>query len=354
MQLRKYWRCLDFMKLCRIEKDEPELHLHPQFQKMYLDILLKESKKRNIQFVIATHSPIFVIEQTIRHVKRFYFDNNELTTKVISPTIDDNDKFLVQILHYTNSAKIFFVDKVILVEGESDKYFFEFYLDYFKSEPAKTEQAKQEGSEQQKSFEFEKINNFEIININGKNNYKKWKSFLEKWKIKVYFIGDWDNVEDFNILEQNELEKLKDTYQLELLKKIDDQIKEKSSDDGKALLKNLISYLETPNEEDLTNLKNLMAYLLKRHTPYRKIIAELNKEQKQKMDDEIEKKYADNVYILQNGELEDYLGIDKGLDKIIDFCNKLSTNETVIAPSHKEKLDHIINKIFNIIASEST
>ncbi len=46
--------------------DEPELHLHPQFQIKYLDILHKHGTERNIQSIVATHSPIFVNEKTIK------------------------------------------------------------------------------------------------------------------------------------------------------------------------------------------------------------------------------------------------------------------------------------------------
>ena len=152
--------------------DEPELHLHPQLQKQYLKILEQESKERDIQFIMATHSPAFVSERTINNVKRFYFDEPEQTSKAITPTITNNDKFLVKILNYTNSAKIFFVNKVILVEGESDEYFFNFYLNWFK----------------ENNFDSSiNIDDYEILNIGGKGAYDNWKKFLEGWENKELF-----------------------------------------------------------------------------------------------------------------------------------------------------------------------
>jgi hypothetical protein len=34
----------------------------------------------------------------------------------------------------------------------------------------------------------------------------------------------------------------------------------------------------------------------------------------------LEEEYANRVYILKEGDLEHYLGIGKGLDKVISFC----------------------------------
>lgn len=93
--------------------DEPELHLHPQLQKKYLMIMEQESKNRDVQFIIATHSPIFISEKTINSTLRFYFDEVDSTSKTVTPSITENELFLVKILNYTNASKIFFVNKAI-------------------------------------------------------------------------------------------------------------------------------------------------------------------------------------------------------------------------------------------------
>ncbi|MDR0369239.1 MAG: hypothetical protein LBH96_01545 [Candidatus Peribacteria bacterium] len=66
--------------------------------------------------------------------------------------IASDDSKLVHLLRYENLSKIFFVNKIILVEGDSDLYFFSHYLQWLQEQP-----------------EWENIiGTYEIININGK------------------------------------------------------------------------------------------------------------------------------------------------------------------------------------------
>jgi len=64
----------------------------------------------------------------------------------------EEEASLLQILKFENASKIFFVDTIIMVEGEIDAYFFEFYLQYLYKFP------------ERKPY----LKNYEIININGK------------------------------------------------------------------------------------------------------------------------------------------------------------------------------------------
>ena len=44
--------------------DEPEIHLHPQYQKQLGQILEIISVRRNCQIIVATHSPFFINDDT--------------------------------------------------------------------------------------------------------------------------------------------------------------------------------------------------------------------------------------------------------------------------------------------------
>lgn len=240
--------------------DEPELHLHPQLQRKYVEISQQESKNRDIQFIIATHSPVFVSEKTIANVKRFYFDEDEKTSKVVQAKITEEQKFLIKILSYTNASKIFFVDRAILVEGPSDEYFWNFYINYLNDKKI-----------------FECASGFEVYSIEGKYSYKNWKEFLDKWKLKVSFICDWDNVENFDLVRGDA-----EVYKQDQSKK-----------------------------------------------------SELN--------DKIDIKYGEGIYIMKKGALEDYLGVQgKNISKVIEFCNMFV--ETNL--KHKEELEGIVKQIF--------
>jgi len=133
--------------------NEPELHLHPQIQKELALTFEKLTGNQNSQFILSTNSPLFINENNITNVYRVYKDENQ-TSNIICPKInvDYDDATLIHMLKFENLSKIFFVSKIILVEGDTDAYFFSFYLNYLKSLPEWKN----------------KIADYEVININGK------------------------------------------------------------------------------------------------------------------------------------------------------------------------------------------
>ena len=52
--------------------DEPELHLHPRWQRTLLELFERLSKETGNQFLLATHSPVFVSPSSIQYVSRVY------------------------------------------------------------------------------------------------------------------------------------------------------------------------------------------------------------------------------------------------------------------------------------------
>lgn len=52
--------------------DEPELHLHPRWQKILLELFERLAKDTGNQFLMATHSPAFASPATIKYVSRVY------------------------------------------------------------------------------------------------------------------------------------------------------------------------------------------------------------------------------------------------------------------------------------------
>lgn len=109
--------------------DEPELSLHPQYQKRVLELLLEESA--NKQIIISTHSPYFIswdalengaiINRTVKETK-----NGEIDIRTLS---DENVKFICKtIKDYHNphlwgmdTKELFFLeDNIIIVEGQED------------------------------------------------------------------------------------------------------------------------------------------------------------------------------------------------------------------------------------------
>ena len=96
--------------------DEPELHLHPQKQKEFLDFIEAVSYDFRLQIILATHSPLMINEKNIKNVYRFH--RVGLETKIDHPAhrVFYEEAELIHMLKFENIAKVFFVDKIIMVE----------------------------------------------------------------------------------------------------------------------------------------------------------------------------------------------------------------------------------------------
>lgn len=120
--------------------EEPEAHLHPQMQEVFINQLnvavqkLSDSysneDKWNIQFIITTHSPHVANAATFDAVRYFYNERDKVEsirhTKVkdfkkgLSSVSDTDQKFLHQYMTLTK-CDLYFADKAILVEGTTER-----------------------------------------------------------------------------------------------------------------------------------------------------------------------------------------------------------------------------------------
>jgi len=160
--------------------DEPEIHLHYQFQNEYLRVIEEINQEQNCQYVLVTHSESLINSATIRKAKRFAL-NEENNTVIKSPVLTTTQKMLVKILDNTRSTYAFFAKKVILVEGEVDRYFFKALI---------------------KEIEPNLYQEVAVLDINGKPDYATWKEFFGAFGLIVCFIGDLDAA--FKFLYSNE------------------------------------------------------------------------------------------------------------------------------------------------------
>lgn len=276
--------------------DEPELHTHPQLQKELAVLLNTLSRQNGTQFFLSTYSALFINEDNITNVYRFIKDKDN--TNVYNPQlkIASDDSKLVHLLRYENLSKIFFVNKIIMVEWDSDLYFFSHYLQRLQEQP-----------------EWEDIiGTYEIININGKWSYKSRHKFLNKFWIENYFIGDWDNTVDYWFFTQKEINKY---YQM--------------------ANKHMRNY-----REHGWDYYNRLIFVIKKYYPqkFRKII------------EGIEDLYNQNVFILKLWAIESYPWLErKGLQYMVNFAN-YEFNTRIEDPkyqSQKKELIDIFSHIFN-------
>lgn len=114
--------------------EEPEAHTHPQMQYVFIKnikSLLKEEgvDLKNLQTIISTHSAHITSQSDFNDVKYFYKTDNNILVKNLSELEakygnDEEEKrnfqFLKQYLTL-NRAELFFSDKIILIEGDTER-----------------------------------------------------------------------------------------------------------------------------------------------------------------------------------------------------------------------------------------
>ena len=270
--------------------DEPELHLHPQSQELFIELLEDMKNRQNIQCIIATHAPSMINEHNINHVFRCSKKEHASTISCPENHIWEDDATLLQMLKFDNIAKIFFVDTIILVEGETDMYFVSFYLNYLKTQ-----------TEWQ-----QRLVNYEIVTIGWKWWFKRWKRFLNKFGISSHYIGDRDNIVEYGIVNS--------------IKKPKHHIHRSSFQRGSKYAA-LVWTMKQENNKEYTMILQW-----------------------------IQKLYKDHVYILSEGDLEAYLWLPaKGLDDTVHFCqhNFFAWLQDHHYDSKRKELNTIIDMIFH-------
>lgn len=305
--------------------DEPELHLHLQTQQQYLNILGQVSETMQIQFIVVTHSSAFIQPSHIYYIYRFHLRNG--FTRIVHPEITETDRQLLQIITLTNATKIFFGEKIVLVEGETDEYFYRHIVSELVRE-GKVEHGT------------------EIINIQGKGNYSLWKAFLEKFAMPCYFLGDWDNVVEFGLLKQADLIRYAD--EARVLSALDKNIQKKDSRDRLTLAQLIADVCADPSSENLKKLQNLGNYLITRYISSKDLLKYLRNNYPtvlSNLHDEIAKLKAGNVFLLAEGELEDYLPVHKGMDAMVEF---VKTGFSDWKKTHTTEYDILCGPLFQI------
>jgi len=101
-------------------------------------------------------------------------------TKVNQPIITTDQKWLVKILDNQRSTHAFFGSKVLLVEGEDDRYFFQAVL-------GEIEETLKKGIAQ----------DITVLDIEGKGKLDVWRNLFDSFGLKIFFIADLDSAWKF-------------------------------------------------------------------------------------------------------------------------------------------------------------
>lgn len=280
--------------------DEPELHLHPQWQKTLLRLFSKLAISTGNQFLLATHSPVFVAPDSIQYVSRVFSEQQKSRiVRLNSETLPDQ-RHLFNIVNSQNNERLFFSDKVVLVEGISDRIFFEAVLDLH----GRTTSA---------------LATVEIIAVGGKGFFDSYRRVLDACKIAHVTIADLDYVEQIGT---PEIKALFESDEKQIKRDVIDNPK---SLDGDALVSQIDQAISTGN---WTGAISVWEYIKARRI---RIRANLKSEEADALNVFLQNKRADGIFILAMGSLEAYLPDGcKDLDKLIklvadqSFFSKLS------------------------------
>ena len=269
--------------------DEPELHLHPKWQKTLLQLFIRLAQSTGNQFLLATHSPTFVSPESIQYVSRVFSHDQRSHVLRLNTTVLPEARHLLNIVNSQNNERLFFADEVVLVEGLSDRIFFEAVLDRFG-----------------RSASSRSI--LEVISTGGKGFFDAYEKLLKACRIRYAIVSDLDYIEQVGT------EKIKALFTIDSRQIKVDVVENIKSLDAGTLVEAIEHAVETGSWDDA---KQIWQYIKSRRRTLR---ASLDDREKAELDRFILAKRSERLYILSKGPLEAYLPTghaSKSLDKLI-------------------------------------
>ncbi|MCW5632916.1 MAG: AAA family ATPase [Rubrivivax sp.] len=298
--------------------DEPELHLHPRWQRTLLGLFEALSADTGNQFLMATHSPVFVSPATIQYVSRVYSDGQCSRVVRLSDSGLPEPKHLFSIVNSQNNERIFFSDLVVLVEGISDRLFFEAVFRHFGN-----------GTSTARVFE--------VVSVGGKTLFEQYRKLLTVCKVPFVVIADQDYLREIG---NESIKKLFAISGKNLKEKV---IDDPTSLDAASLLARMDEAIGGGN---LSDLRELWEYIKARQTRLR---ADLTPLEQETLRDFIAAQRRSGTYVLARGALESYLPEgyrSKDLEKLIRLTAEPSMWDRLV-PEGKAELEEIIKAVLS-------
>lgn len=256
--------------------DEPELSLHPQWQRILFELLKTEAKTK--QIFISTHSSHFVDASLLPNIKKISCDQSgNISIKSLSSSVVSDVK--TQALFNLENREIFFCKSMILVEGWEDK---------------------------DRIRKFLQTNNNNFFVIAGLQNFTRVKKVCDELEIQFKAIVDLDYLRNYPDLipdiNQQEIDSLDEIVSLnEIVNATTDELVKKEA-------AKIINKIE---KEQLCLLSSKIKSKMSSDSAYAaKIVAK------------IESLKTLKTYVLPNGVIEDYLD-ENGNPKSVELGDNL-------------------------------
>jgi len=159
--------------------EEPELYLHPHANRHMARVLRSFCDQEGVQLIITTHSPHYLLDREIPEIVLVRKIGKETTVTQVNNIID---KIKLKKELTTSNLELFFSEKVVLVEGQSDKTVIQ---------PL----AKSVNAE----FEFDK-KNIGIVDVGSKSNLDVFIDLLNSYHIPWTAILDKDFMDSKSLI----------------------------------------------------------------------------------------------------------------------------------------------------------
>ncbi|HHY32359.1 MAG TPA: AAA family ATPase [Firmicutes bacterium] len=322
--------------------DEPELHLHPKWQAVLRDLLSELAEETNNQIIVATHSPSFITRENIQKVIRVFresdgasriVDNSGKNLPSISGTLPDK-KALTHMIMSHNNEKMFFADKVVLVEGITDRLLFN-------------------GLIQLCSEYLHRTDVTETLEVHGKHNFVNYQVFLRSIGQKVWIIADLDYITGLDNIPEIDRGRVRTLFCTDHKKIVKAVVDDKKSTDRVALMKVIEEAVEAQDLSriDLQQLSDLYRHMASR---YMRLRSDLADEEKTLLAGWIEAARKNGIFLLSRGEIDDYLPDDsKNLDGLLRLIMTEELKAWLSTASSDAALGELIEIVLSILeASE--
>jgi hypothetical protein len=305
---------------CLLLIDEPELHLHPRWQRILLKLFQDFVSSTETQIIAATHSPSFITPESLGSIFRVFQQAGTSRVHRMHAASDLPRKSILALVNSHNNEKLFFADLVVLVEGISDRVVFEWLL--------------------RKADLSGRI--VEVIEVHGKDNFTTYMRLLSAAQIPFAIVADRDYLARVGSDEIKVLFAPRSG-------KVASSLQHPDYGDAQVFIDTLDDAVKTG---DLESLKNILGYVKLRHS---RLLPNVATEQQQMLEAFIEERGKEHVYILKRGALEAYL-IDqlrsKQLETLIHALATATKRSDVLDHEGEAEIEAIVQEIAILARNE--
>lgn len=293
--------------------DEPELHLHPRWQSIFLGLFRDLAPERNCQFIITTHSPVFVTPDTINSITRIFRSASNGSSRIALKDVRLPEKrSLVRMINSQNNERLFFADKVVLVEGITDRLVISSLLEM-------------------SAQLFRRNEAVEVVEVGGKGNFADYRAVLAGLLTPAFTVADRDYLCEVGSAAAKQLFVPDANKQGMIL------TKDKRSVDRATLIERLGSAI---HNGALDELRAFWEYFGTRGAKFK---TNLTASESDALEADLSRLRAAGTFVLREGDIEAYLpGATPDLKGVVDLLTDRHWINRVPHPERRVELAEIV------------